>query len=43
MLYASYGIKAWITAKKWTLIEFGLGQGILGIRSGKRSILQKVL
>jgi hypothetical protein len=34
---------AWIIAKKWTRYEFGLGQGRLGMRSGKKSILQKKL
>ena len=41
VLIASSGIKAWIIAKKWTLYKSGLGQGILGLKSEKRSILQK--
>ena len=40
---ASSGIIAWIIVKKWTRYEFGLGQGRLGMKSGKRSILQKML
>jgi hypothetical protein len=28
---------------RWTQSELGLGQGILGIKSGKRTILQKML
>jgi len=43
VLIASSGIIAWIIVKKWTRYEFGLGQGILGMKSGKRSILQKML
>jgi len=43
VLIASSGIISWIIVKKWTRYEFGLGQGILGIKSGKRSILQKML
>jgi hypothetical protein len=27
--------------QKWIHYEFGLGQGILGMKSGKRSILKK--
>jgi hypothetical protein len=40
---ASSGIIDLIIVKKWTRYEFGLGQGRLGIKSGKRSILQKML
>jgi hypothetical protein len=43
VLIASSGIAAWIMVKKWTRYEFGLGQGRLGMKSGKRSILQKML
>jgi hypothetical protein len=43
VLSASSGIIAWIIVKKWTRYEFGLGQGILGMKSGKRSILQQRL
>jgi hypothetical protein len=43
VLIASSGIIAWIIAKKWTRYEVGLGQGRLGIKNGKRSILQKML
>jgi hypothetical protein len=43
VLIASSGIKAWIIAKKWTRYKIGLGQGRLGMKSGKRSILPKML
>ena len=43
VLIASSGIIAWITVKKCTRYEFGLGQGILGMKSGKRTILQEML
>jgi hypothetical protein len=43
VLIASYGIIARIIVKKWTHHEFGLGQGILGMKSGKRTILQEML
>jgi hypothetical protein len=43
VLIASSAIIAWILVKIWTRYEFGLGQGILGMKSGKRSILQKML
>jgi hypothetical protein len=43
VLIASSGIIAWIITKKWICYEFGLGQGIRGIKSGERSILQKML
>jgi hypothetical protein len=42
VLIASSGLIAWVTAKKWTRYEFGLGQGRLGMKSGNRSILQKM-
>jgi hypothetical protein len=43
VLLAPSSIIAWIIVKKWTRYEFGLGQGRLGMKSGKRSILQKML
>jgi len=43
VLIASYGIIARIIVKKWTHHEFGLGQGILGMKSGKWIILQEML
>ena len=43
VLIAPPVIIARIRVKKWTRYEFGLGQGILGMKSGNRSILHKML
>ncbi len=43
MLIASSDIITWIIVQKWTRYEFGLGQGILGMKSGKRSSLQLIM
>ena len=40
--HGSSEMKIRILIKKWTRYGFGLGQGRLGMKSGKRSILLKL-